>query len=319
MKAFIFPGQGAQFQGMIKDFCLNDKQLMNLVIQAEEISGKPVSKILWETELSELSRSDNSQLAITVASIVLIHALKSKGIESDVCAGFSLGEFPALYDSGVLSFEDTIKLVTQRGKIMQKVCDELTEQSNGNPPGMVAVLGLNPEQVKSVCEPLTQKGIAFPANLNSPKQTVVSGTAEGLTECESLFKDAGARRVVKLKVAGPFHSPLMEKAGVEFEKVLQTVEFNNPKTILLSNVSGNIITSGEEAKKLAVKHLTCPVQWTEEEKILNELFEKSTEENSLFEVGPGSVLSGLWRDSGYGETLVCKPCGTLEQMMEEIC
>lgn len=200
MKAFIFPGQGAQFQGMVKDFCLNDEKLMNLVIQAEKISEKPVSKILWETELSELSRSDNSQLAITVASIVLIHALKSKGIESDVCAGFSLGEFPALYDSGVLSFEDTIKLVTQRGKIMQKVCDELTEQSNGNPPGMVAVLGLNPDQVKSVCEPLAQKGIAFPANLNSPKQTVVSGTAEGLTECESLFKASGARQIGRAHV-----------------------------------------------------------------------------------------------------------------------
>lgn len=314
MKVFIFPGQGAQFKGMVQDFCTENEDLLKIVQAAQKISGKEVSKILWETELSELSRSDNSQLAITVSSMVLIQMLKQKGIESDVCAGFSLGEFPALYDSGVLSFEDTIKLVTARGNIMQKVCDELTEISNGNPPGMAAVLGLSCEQIGKLIEPLTENKIAFAANFNSPKQTVISGTAEGLVQAEALFKEAGARRVVRLKVAGPFHSPLMEKAAIEFEKVLQTVTFNNPKKILLSNVSGNIIKTGEEAKELAVKHLTKPVRWTDEEKVIFEILEKSSDENSIYEVGPGTVLSGLWRDSGYGENLVCNPCGTLEQI-----
>lgn len=316
MNAFIFPGQGAQFKGMVQDFCSENESLLQIIKEAEKISNRSVTKILWETELSELSRSDNSQLAITVVSIVIINELKNRGIESDICAGFSLGEFSALYDSGVLSFEDTIKLVTERGNIMQKVCDNLSEKSEGNLPGMMAILGLPLEQIESLIEPLSKKGIAFVANINSPKQTVVSGTYEGLEECEKIFKDSGARRVVRLKVAGPFHSPLMKDAAIEFEKVLESVNFNNPQKILLSNVTGKIITTGEEAKKLAVKHLTCPVCWTEEEKVISELFEKSEEKNSLYEVGPGTVLSGLWRDSGYGENLTCIPCGKFEQISE---
>ena len=316
MNVFIFPGQGAQFKGMVQDFCSENESLLQIIKETEKISNRSVTKILWETELSELSRSDNSQLAITVASIVIINELKNRGIESDICAGFSLGEFSALYDSEVLSFEDTIKLVTERGNIMQKVCDNLSEKSEGNLPGMMAILGLPLEQIESLIEPLSKKGIAFVANINSPKQTVVSGTYEGLEECEKIFKDSGARRVVRLKVAGPFHSPLMKDAAIEFEKVLESVNFNNPQKILLSNVTGKIITTGEEAKKLAVKHLTCPVCWTEEEKVISELFEKSEGKNSLYEVGPGTVLSGLWRDSGYGENLPCIPCGKFEQISE---
>lgn len=313
MKAFVFPGQGAQFKGMVKDVCTENSSLNELILKAQTVTGEAISDLLWETELYLLSRSDKSQLAITISSLILVEALKQKNIECDVCAGFSLGEFPALCVSGVLSFEDTIAVVQKRGQIMQVVCDELTLTSNGNPPGMAAVIGLTPENVKETIKPLTEEGVAFAANLNSPKQTVISGTSEGLSKAEMLLKEAGARRVIRLKVAGPFHSPLMQKAAEEFEKVLKSVVFNNPTKILLSNVTGQQVSSGEEAKKLAVLHLVQSVQWTKEESELNSLFGKSSD-NSIYEVGPGSVLTGLWRDSGFAENLPCIPCGTLEQL-----
>lgn len=312
MNTFVFPGQGAQFKGMIQDLCAENLKLMDLLNYLGEIAGFPIYKLLWHTEIEDLSRSDKSQLAITSVSLILTEALKQKGIVSDICAGFSLGEFPALCDAGVLSLEDTIRIVQKRGNIMQKVCDNLAQESNGNPSGMAAVIGLPSEKIIEVLAPLTQSGIAFAANLNSPKQTVISGTAEGLTQAENLLKEAGARRVIRLKVAGPFHSPLMNKASEEFSKELDSISFKNPNKILLSNVSGKQVTTGEEAKKLAVFHLTNPVQWVNEEKIISLFFEKS-ENNKMFEVGPGNVLSNLWRDSGFAENIQCVPCGTLEQ------
>ena len=315
---FLFPGQGAQFSGMVKDICQSTPEAMKVLRDAEQISGEPLSTWLWDIEATELARSDRSQLSITIASLCVSAALKAKGIIPDACAGFSLGEFSALYTAGVLSFEDTVKIVKQRGLIMQKACEEIrmenTTKDGGKTPGMCAVIGLSPEQVIEALSPYSgQNGIAFPVNMNSPKQTVVSGTAEGLDLCEKICKEKGARRVIRLAVAGPFHSPLMKKAAQEFEVVLDTVAFNDPERTLFSNVTGKKITIGEEAKQLAVKHFTHPVLWTAEEKEIHDIFTKNTD-NLLLEVGPGSVLTGLWRDSGYSESITCIPCGTLEML-----
>ncbi|MBE6350454.1 MAG: ACP S-malonyltransferase [Spirochaetaceae bacterium] len=313
---FLYPGQGAQFQGMIKDVCDQSSEAREVLEKAEAITGEKISDWLWNIDATELARSDRSQLAITVASLALTAALKAKGIEADAFAGFSLGEFSALCSSGVLSFEDTITLVYQRGKIMQKACEAIANSSGGNPPGMAAVLGLPPETVIDTLKPLTEKGIAFAANMNSPKQTVVSATAEGIASTEELCKTAGARRVVRLKVAGPFHSPLMMDGAKEFEKVLQSVTFNNPQKTLFSNVTGKIVTTGEEAKKNAVLHFTHPVLWTTEEKEMSEMIQAKNTEYSLIEVGPGTVLTGLWRDSGYADSATCVSCNTVEHIQE---
>lgn len=316
---FLFPGQGAQFPGMGKDICKAIPEAMKVIREAEQISGEPLSTWIWDIDASELARSDRSQLSITVASLAISAALKAKGIQPDACAGFSLGEFAALYTAGILSFEDTIKTVKQRGLIMQRTCEEIRMKNKAadgseKTPGMCAVIGLTPEQVIETLLPYSgQDGIAFPVNMNSPKQTVVSGTAEGLDICEKVCKEKGARRVIRLKVAGPFHSPLMKKAAQEFEIVLDTVTFNDPSCTLFSNVTGKKITIGEEAKQLAVKHFTHPVLWTTEEKEIHEIFTKNTD-NLLLEVGPGTVLTGLWRDSEYSNSLSCIPCGTLEQL-----
>ena len=317
---FLFPGQGAQKKGMLKDICEKYPQALNVIKEAEKITGEKISDYLWETEDAELARSDRSQLAITCSSLAIAEVLKSKGIEADICAGFSLGEFAALHIAGLLNFEETIKLVCQRGKIMQKLCDELAAKSNGNMSGMAAVIGLTPEEVEKAILPLTDENLAFCANLNSPKQTVISASAEGLEKAGELCTQAGARRFIKLKVAGPFHSPLMQKAGDEFSKVLDSVNFKNPEKRIFSNVTGKEITSGEEAKKLAVLHFTNPVRWTSEEKEIADLIGWEEADLSskwrIIEAGPGSVLSGLWRDSGFAQNINCKAVNCVEHMEE---
>lgn len=306
---FLFPGQGAQKKGMFLDICEKYPVAMNVVKLAEEIANEPVSKYMWETDDEELSLSDRSQLAITTASLAVVKLLELRGIEPEVCAGFSLGEFAALCTTGVLSFEETIRLVKERGKIMQKACDALSAASAGSKPGMAAVIGLTPEQVEAALQPLVAEKCAYAANLNSPKQTVISGTAEGLEKAEALCKEAGCRRFIRLKVAGPFHSPLMAEAAAQFADVLATVAFKNPIKRLFSNVTGKEIRSGEEARVLAAKHFTHPVQWMSEESQIAEIIgyqdENCSENWKILEVGPGSVLSGLWRDSGFSEHISC--------------
>lgn len=311
--AFLFPGQGAQAPGMVKDIAENSVSAMKVIDDVSALTGLDMKKLLWESEASELSRSDNSQIAITTASIATMAALKDKGIEPSAAMGFSLGEFPALYAAGVLSFEDVIKVVRQRGLIMQKVCEEIAKENEGHAPGMTAVLGLAPEKVVELA-----KGIkdAYAANMNSTKQTVVSGTFDALAQVEEKAKEAGARRAVRLAVAGPFHSPLMQKAADEFSKVLESVTFNDPKIHLFSNVTGKEVTKGEDAKASAVLHLTHPVLWTDEEAVLANVIsvEGGVDSWSALEVGPGKVLSGLWGQTEFGTTLAAVPVNTNETL-----
>ena len=307
--AFLFPGQGAQTVGMIKDVCEVYPEAQKVVDEVSKITGKDVAKLLWDTPQEELNRSDNSQLAITTASLAIMAALKTKGIEPSAAMGFSLGEFPALYAAGILSFEDVIKVVSQRGAIMQKVCEQIAEESAGNAPGMTAVLGLPPEKVEELC-----KGIegAYAANLNSVKQTVVAGTNEGLAKVEEAAKEAGARRCVRLAVAGPFHSPLMQRAADNFKAALEPYTFCDPKITLFSNVTGKKVTEGAAAKVSAVDHLTNPVRWTDEEAVLADLIKSSGDQWAVLEVGPGKVLAGLWGQTEMGAELAAVSVNTAE-------
>ena len=180
--AFLFPGQGAQAPGMIKDVAESFSSAKKVIDDVSSIVNLDMAKLLWESDAAELSRSDNSQIAITAASLALMAALKDKNIEPSAAMGFSLGEFPALYAAGVLSFEDVVKVVRQRGLIMQKVCEEIAAKNEGHAPGMTAVLGLLPEKVKEIASGIKD---AYAANMNSVKQTVVSGTfdAQAVFKC----------------------------------------------------------------------------------------------------------------------------------------
>ncbi len=311
--AFLFPGQGAQTVGMAKDLAENFPAAMKVIEDVSSIINVDMKKLLWDETQDNLNRSDNSQIAIMTVSLAVMAVLKEKGIEPSCAMGFSLGEFPALCASGVLSFEDTVKVVRKRGLIMQKVCDEIAEKNCGHAPGMTAVLGLSPEKVQEIVHGIKD---AYCANMNSVKQTVVSGTFDALTEVESKAKEAGARRALRLKVAGPFHSPLMNDAAVEFEKVLSDVAFNDPKMHLFSNVTGKEVSSGDEAKKSAVLHLTHPVLWTSEEAVLANVMsvEGGFDSWNLIEAGPGKVLSGLWSQTEVGASIACNPANDCESV-----
>lgn len=310
--AFLFPGQGAQAPGMAKDIAESSAAAKKVIDDISSIINMDMAQLLWESDAASLSRSDNSQIAITAASLAAVAALKEKGIEPHAAMGFSLGEFPALYAAGVLSFEDVVQVVRQRGLIMQSVCDEIAAKNEGHAPGMTAVIGLSPEKVREIASGITD---AYAANMNSEKQTVVSGTAEALEAVEKAASQAGARRAIRLKVAGPFHSPLMQKAADEFEQAIAGVQFSDPAIHLFSNVTGKECVSGEEAKKSAVLHLTHPVLWTDEEKNLAAVMQADGFENwAALEAGPGKVLGGLWGNTEYASSLTVAPAGTAQAL-----
>ncbi len=314
MPVFLFPGQGAQFTGMGIDLYDADADgktgVRALFDEASAILGSDIRDTL-NSDAEALKRTDVSQVAITVASLAAVRALAAKGVKPEACAGFSLGEYPALAVAGVLSESDAIRIAIRRGKIMQEVADKIAAEAgaSGDGPapsaGMAAVLGLSPEAVDGAIKNANIPGL-FGANYNSPAQTVVSGTAQALEAAEAAFKAAGAKRVIRLKVAGPFHSPLMAEAGKLFSAVLEGVAFGDPVLPLFSNVTGARVLTGSEAKACAVAHITGPVRWTGEEAAIA-AFMAAKGTDSLVEVGPGKVLSGLWADSKQAGS--CKPYG----------
>ena len=307
--AFLFPGQGAQAPGMIKDVAEAFPSARKVVDDVSSIINVDMAKLLWESDAETLSRSDNSQIAITTASIAIMAALKDKGIEPSAAMGFSLGEFPALYAAGVLSFEDVIRVVRERGLVMQAVCEEIAAENEGHAPGMSAILGLPPEKGKEIAASIPD---AYAANMNSTKQTVISGTFDALDAAEKAATEAGARRAIRLKVAGPFHSPLMQKAADKFEKYLEGVTFAEPKIPLFSNVTGKRAESAAEVKSSAVLHLTHSVLWTDEEAVLADMIKSDGGEWAVLEPGPGKVLAGLWGQTEFGATLAALPVNTAE-------
>ena len=304
MPVFLFPGQGAQFSGMGMDLYNADANgslgIRALFDTASSVLSRDIKEIL-NSDDEILKRTDISQPAITVVSLAAALYLQNRQVVPLACAGFSLGEFPALAISGVITLEDAIRLTAERGKIMQAACDSLLEKSSV-PPGMMAVLGLSPEQIDLVLAGFSGVDL-FAANYNSPKQTVISGTANALSLAEEEFKKAGAKRVIRLKVSGPFHSPLMQDAADKFSQVLDGFKFADPVLPLFSNVTGGRVASGTEAKKNAVLHISNPVRWTTEEAAIASLMAEKSED-TLIEVGPGKVLTGLWRDSGQSGSSV---------------
>ena len=314
---FLFPGQGAQYPGMALDFLSSGSAAVKALFEsASEIFGKD-AKTLLESGIDVLKRTDVSQPAITLTNLAAAAYLAEKGISPAGCAGFSLGEYAALAVAGVITKEDCFMLVNQRGKAMQESADEMeargTSADGKNVPGMAAVMGLEPAKVEALIAEWKAGGSAaiqeiYAANINSPKQTVVGGTAEALAEAETLFTAAGARRYMRLQVNCPFHTPLLVGAAERFLPFLDNVEFKDPAIPVFSNVSGKRLSSGEEAKKMALAHITNPVRWFEE--LLS--IAAFGGMDCLLEVGPGKVLQGLWKDSG--SSLPCYTAGTVEDI-----
>jgi len=308
---FLFPGQGAQYQGMALDFLASGSTGVKKIFDAaSEAFGRDAQAMLRDSDADTLKRTDMSQPTVTLANLAAAAYLAEQGWKPKACAGFSLGEYAALVCAGVISAEDCLRLVKARGAAMQANADRLREAAGGDAsaaPGMAAIVGLAPSEVEKL---IAQWGVKdlYAANINSPKQVAISGTAPALTEAETRFKEAGAKRVIRLQVAGPFHSPLLVDAAEAFRPALEAVSFSDPKAALYSNVTGKLVASGAEAKKLALAQITSPVRWIDEEAAIIAAggFE------ACLEVGPGKVLQGLWKDSG--SELPCCAAGTVEDI-----
>lgn len=277
MKAYIFPGQGAQFSGMGKDLYEN-AQAKELFEKANTIIGFRISDIMFEGTDEELKQTKVTQPAIFLHSVILSKVL-GESFKPDMVAGHSLGEFSALVAANALSFEDGLRLVMARANAMQKACEM-------QPSTMAAVLGLADEVVEEVCAAIPE--VVVPANYNCPGQLVISGSMEGIDEACAKLTAAGAKRALKLNVGGAFHSPLMEPAKIELQKAIEQTTIAVPVCPVYQNVNARPTTSPEVIKENLIAQLTGPVRWTQT--VIHMLADGADE---FIEVGPGNVLQGL--------------------------
>lgn len=278
MKAYVFPGQGAQYVGMGKEIFDKNQEIKALFERANEILGYNITDIMFSGTDEELRQTKVTQPAIFLHSVLLAKSL-GKEFNPDMVAGHSLGEFSALVAANALSFEDGLKLVYRRAMAMQKACE-------AEPSTMAAILGLDDEKVEAVLSTITEVVVA--ANYNSPGQLVISGSIEGINiACEKL-KEAGAKRALPLKVGGAFHSPLMNPAKEDLAEAINSTPFNIPICPIYQNVTALPTSNPEEIKKNLIAQLTAPVKWTQ---IVQNMANNGLTE--CVELGPGSVLQGL--------------------------
>ena len=301
---FLFPGQGAQYPGMGKDLWEASDSVKGLFRQASEASGMDLRRLLFEGSDEELKATDKTQVAVTLVNVAAGIACRERGIQPDGFAGFSLGEYTALYEAGILRLEDLFPIVKTRGLLMEKA--SRGADTAGGRAGMAAVLGLDYPAAQAALETLKGDPVCL-ANYSSPQQVVLSGTAEALAKAEAAFKAAGAKRFIVLKVSGPFHSPLLEEARRGLEEALASFTYSDPVKPVYSNVTGKRISSGAEARQLCVRQVVSTVRWVDEEKsILADGFQR------CLEVGPGSVLAGLWK--AFSREVPCLPAGKQEEI-----
>ena len=279
MKAFVFPGQGAQFVGMGKDLYENNPVAKEMFDKANEILGFNITDLMFNGTDEDLRQTKVTQPAIFLHSVILAKTM-GDDFNPDMVAGHSLGEFSALVAAGALSFEDGLRLVSARAQAMQKACEK-------TPSTMAAVLALPDAKVEELCASVTE-GVVVPANYNCPGQIVISGSIEGVDAACAKMLEAGAKRALKLKVGGAFHSPLMDPAKIELEAAIKATEIHTPKCPVYQNVDALPHTDPAEIKKNLVAQLTASVRWTQSVK--NMIADGATD---FTECGPGAVLQGL--------------------------
>lgn len=301
---FLFPGQGAQYPGMGRDLWDASAGVKELFRSASEVTGIDLEALLFRGSEAELQATNRTQLAVTLVNAAVARVLAERGVAAHGYAGFSVGEYAALAAAGVIAHEDLFRIVQARGELMEQA--SRGADTAGGRAGMAAVVGLAPEAVSAALQEAGE-GV-YAANFSSPRQVVLAGTVEGLARAEAACAAAGARRFVRLKVSGPFHSPLIERARERFAEVVANFEFRDPTAPVYANVTGGLVASGAEARRLCVEQIVSGVQWvTEVQSLLAAGYGR------FLETGPGSVLTGLLRgfDTGGVE---CTPVGTMEQV-----
>lgn len=278
MKAYIFPGQGAQFSGMGLDLYESSPLAQDLFEKANDILGFSITDVMFEGSAEDLKQTKVTQPAIFLHSVILAKTLGEQ-FQPNMVAGHSLGEFSALVSAGGLNFEDGLKLVSQRAQAMQKACEL-------KPSTMAAVLGLDDDVVEKVCA--MTDGVVVAANYNCPGQLVISGEIDAINRACETLKEEGARRALVLPVGGAFHSPLMEPAKEELAAAIESTGFSAPKCPIYQNVTASAVINETEIKQNLIAQLTAPVRWTQS--VQQMVADGAT---NFIEVGPGKVLQGL--------------------------
>jgi [acyl-carrier-protein] S-malonyltransferase len=297
--AFVFPGQGSQAVGMGRDWYEQTEIGRTIFDRADAHLGFPLRRICFEGPEEELRKTNHAQPGLFVCSVIVYEFLKSAGACPAVVAGHSLGEYSALYAAGVFDLATGLLLVRTRGEAMSQAAE-------ARPGAMAAVLGLDPAQIEAVCAAVRSQGIVQVANYNSPGQTVISGERAAVERAAEAAKAAGARRVAMLPVHGAFHSPLMESAVARMEAALAGAALSDPQAPFLANAEGDFLSEAAAIRTSLGRQITHSVRWAE---IMTKIAAMGVE--SVIEVGPGRVLSGLWRQSG--SSIPARPCGTVAE------
>ena len=281
-RAFLFPGQGAQSVGMGKDFYEKYEEARKIYDKASEISGMDIKKICFEGPEEELMKTENTQIAILTTSLAILEVLRLHNIEAQIATGLSLGEYTALIYSGVISFEDGIKLIKKRGYYMQHLLPNKKFE-------MAAVIGLNSSKIEEVCKQIEKTGkFITPANYNCKIQTVISGEECAINEATIKLKELGAKRVIPLKTSGPFHTKKLEKAKEEYSKELDKITFNKGKVKVIKNIDGNYYLENENLKQILAEHIVNPVRF---DKTIELMENENIDE--YIEIGPGKAVTGF--------------------------
>lgn len=280
--AFVFPGQGSQYVEMGKDFYENFDLAKKYFEKANDILGFDLKELCFNGPEEKLTETQNTQPAIFTVSMIAYELLKSKGIEPEMVAGHSLGEYAALCAAGVFDFETGLKLVRKRGELMSSAVNDGSEGT------MAAIIALNQSKIEEICNKVD--GVCELANINSPMQIVISGEKEAIKEAMELASEAGAKKVVELNVSSAFHSQLMEPAKNKLKSYIESIEFNDPVMPVVANSTANIVKNKDEIVTALEKQLTSPVRWVESMELMG-----NEDIDLALEVGPGRVLKALMR------------------------
>lgn len=281
--AFVFPGQGSQKVGMGRDLYERYPAGKKVFDNADSILGFSLTRTIFEGTEEELKKTSITQIGILTVEIAVFEILKEKGKLPQVCAGHSLGEYAALVASESITFESALPLVQKRALFME-------EAGLNVPSGMLAVIGLEQEKIEDICKTLSSKGIIDIANFNCPGQIVLSGELSVLDEAGKLTKESGAKMCIPLPVSGAFHSKLMDEASSKLSDEIKNIEIKSPRVPFVANFTGDYLKDPEEIRKSLIKQVNNPVRWTD---VMQRILDRGVD--GIIEVGPGKVLSGLWR------------------------